>query len=155
MNLVVILKILLSNKNAMKQTKITANEWQRRKAVNKGRSYKGRGPESILQEACVAWFRYQYPELRGMLFSVPNELGGGTNGKLLVKQGLLSGVSDLLLLHPSIGFNGLAIEMKSRIGRLSGSQIFWGVDAWENGYLYHVCRSETKFKFLVREYLGY
>ena len=137
------------------QKVITAEEWRKLAAVNKGKSYKGRGPESILQEACVTWFRYQYPQLRGMLFSVPNELGGGSNGKELVKQGLLSGVSDLLLLHPSIGFNGMAIEMKSRIGQLSGAQLYWGVDAWENGYMYQVCRSQTRFKFLVRDYLGY
>ena len=58
--------------------------------------------ESKLQQTCVKWFNYQYMELRGCLFSVPN--GGARDavtGRILKLEGVVSGVSDFILLVPN------------------------------------------------------
>ena len=39
--------------------------------------------EHRLQCACVRWFGYQHPELRGLLFAVPN---GGARSKALERK---------------------------------------------------------------------
>ena len=79
--------------------------------------------EHDLQCACVEWFRWQYPHLRLNLFAVPN--GGArskrTAGKLKA-EGVVAGVSDLILLVRRGGYGGLLIEMKREKGRQSESQ---------------------------------
>ena len=67
--------------------------------------------ESKIQIACVNWFRYQYPEYKKLLFSVPN--GGARNsitGAILKAEGALSGVSDLILLKPNKSYSTLALR---------------------------------------------
>ena len=82
--------------------------------------------ESYTQQACVAWFNAKYPSLSGMLFAVPNDgkramkmirtctgyktiCVGGSRKKA---EGLVAGVSDLILLVPRGGFGALCIELK-------------------------------------------
>mgnify|MGYP006962105842 CR=1 FL=1 len=83
--------------------------------------------ESYTQQACVAWFNAKYPSLSGMLFAVPNDgkramkmirtctgyktiCVGGSRKKA---EGLVAGVSDLILLVPRGGFGALCIELKT------------------------------------------
>ena len=50
--------------------------------------------ESHIQRACVRWFALQYPELKGILFAVPN--GGGRSkieAGILKAEGVTAGVS--------------------------------------------------------------
>ena len=59
-----------------------------------------RDEEHRLQSACVRWFRYQFPALAHSLFAVPN--GGrrdAATGARLKDEGVLAGVSDLVLLQ--------------------------------------------------------
>ena len=82
--------------------------------------------ESKIQIACVNWFRYQYPQFRKLLFSVPN--GGVRNsitGAILKAEGALSGVSDLILLIPNKHYASLCIEMKQPKGVQRDSQKEW------------------------------
>ena len=58
--------------------------------------------EHRLQCTCVRWFGYQYPELSALLFAVPN--GGRRDpvtGARLKAEGVVAGVSDLILFLPS------------------------------------------------------
>ena len=71
--------------------------------------------ESRLQIACVRWFRIAYPKYKLMLFSVPN--GGKRTlmeAIIMKNEGVVSGVSDLILLIGRKGFNSLCIEMKNK-----------------------------------------
>ena len=71
--------------------------------------------ESRLQIACVRWFRMAYPKYKLMLFSVPN--GGKRTlmeAIIMKNEGVVSGVSDLILLVGRKGFNSLCIEMKNK-----------------------------------------
>lgn len=110
--------------------------------------------EHQIQVACVHWFRYQYSKLSLNLFAVPN---GGQRGKAqagkLKAEGVLAGVSDLILLIAGNGYNGLLIEMKTDKGKQSESQKTWQQHIEKYGYKYVVCRSLDDFQKEINDYL--
>lgn len=123
--------------------------------------------EHNIQAACVRWFGYAHPELRGLLFSVPN---GGARSKAtagrLKAEGVTAGVSDLILLVPrcraSITENNaasieikhaLCIEMKTQKGYQSHEQKEWQKKVEDHGYNYAVCHSLDEFIDTVEAYL--
>lgn len=109
--------------------------------------------ESRIQQACVRWFRLQYPRL--ILFAIPN--GGYRNavtGAILKSEGVLAGVSDLMLMHPAGGYHGLCIEMKTPKGKQQESQKQFQRQAEVAGYKYIICRSLDNFMAEIREYLN-
>lgn len=110
--------------------------------------------EHRTQCACVRWFALQWPQYEGLLFAVPN---GGHRDKvtaaMMKAEGVVPGVADLLLLVPSQGLHGLAIEMKTEKGRQSPEQKQWQKKAEQQGYRYAVCRSLDDFMATVNDYL--
>lgn len=109
--------------------------------------------ESDLQSSCVCWFRYAYPEYSRLLFAVPN--GGSRNvieAARLKKEGVVRGVSDLLLLVPNKEFHGLCIEMKKKGGYQSEWQKEWQKEVEKQGYLYVVCKSFAEFMITINKY---
>lgn len=110
--------------------------------------------EHRLQCACVRWFRYQYPELSSLLFAVPN--GGRRDpvtGARLKAEGVVAGVSDLILFLPSDKHHALCIEMKTPKGRQSPSQKEWQQQVERYGYRYEVIRDFLEFEKLVKSYI--
>lgn len=111
--------------------------------------------EHCIQQACVRWFSFQYPELRGRLFAVPN--GGrrdAVTGAKLKVEGVIAGVSDLILLKSTHQYGALLIEMKTPKGRQSEHQRWWqSVICDKDEYKYVVCRSLDDFIREVRCYL--
>lgn len=120
--------------------------------------------EHNIQAACVRWFGYAHPELRGLLFAVPN---GGARSKAtagrLKAEGVVAGVSDLILMVPKCvkakdegwynTIHALCIEMKTAKGRQSPEQKIWQRLVEEHGYKYAVCRSLDEFIDTVEAYL--
>ena len=113
--------------------------------------------ESRLQAACVRWARLQFPECRKLLFAVPNGYRTSVSQARIAKEeGLVSGVADILLLHPSADGKhaGLAIEFKTEKGRLSENQKAWASALLLTGlYRYEVVRTFGQFQRLLSEYL--
>lgn len=114
-------------------------------------------PEHDLQVDCVRWFSLQYPSLRGRLFAVPN---GGHRSKTeaarLKAEGVVAGVSDLILLKSNHQYGALLIEMKTtaRNSRQSDRQKEWQKTITSLGeYKYVVCRTLDDFMREVRCYL--
>lgn len=111
--------------------------------------------EHDIQAACVRWFNLAYPRLRGRLFAVPN--GGHrlrSTASALKAEGVVAGVSDLILLKPSKGFGALLIEMKTSEGRQSAAQEEWmRIVMSEGEYKYVICRSVEDFMKEVVNYL--
>lgn len=109
---------------------------------------------------CVGWFSMQYPQIANLLFSVPN---GGSRilreAVTLKKEGVVAGVSDLILLFPSMDYHGLCIEMKTdeKTSRQSKSQKEWQQLVESAGYKYIICRNfddfETEIKIYLESYL--
>ena len=113
-------------------------------------------PEGRVQAECVQWFWNEYPQYRGLLFHCPNEgnRSSKTDGAYRKALGLISGVSDLILLIPNKLHHALCIEMKTEVGRQSESQILWQSKVEAQGFRYEVVRSLEEFKRLINEYLS-
>lgn len=112
-----------------------------------------RHTESRIQAVCVSYFGYNYPQYRGLLFAVPN--GGyrtATTAKIMKAEGVVSGVSDLLLLVPSRQYHGLCIEFKTDKGRQSEAQKEWQRAVELQGFCYRVVRSLDEFIDLLAWY---
>lgn len=110
--------------------------------------------EAKLQANCIRWFHLQYPFLSRLLFAVPNgEKRDVVTGVKLKRQGVIRGVSDLILLVPKKGFASLCIEMKTQRGIQSEEQVKWQkeVEKYRNRYV--ICRSLEEFMNEVNSYL--
>ena len=110
--------------------------------------------ESRLQIACVRWFRMAYPKYKLILFSVPN--GGKRTlmeAIIMKNEGVVSGVSDLILLVGRKGFNSLCIEMKNKTSQTL-NQKCWQLDAERNGNEYVVCKSFDELRMIIEEDLN-
>lgn len=111
--------------------------------------------ESVIQRACVKWFRLSHRRLSNLLFSVPNGAKMSiTQAKVMKAEGLLSGVSDLILLYPSSKHHGLCVEMKIVKGRQSDSQREFQRAVENAGYKYIICRSIDDFINEIGNYLS-
>ncbi len=110
--------------------------------------------EHKLQVSMVNWFRLQYPSMRHNLFAVPN--GGrrdAATGRRLKDEGVLSGVSDLILLKSNQHYGALLIETKTKKGTQRESQKEWESKITADGYKYVVVRSLDEFIKAVNDYL--
>ncbi len=139
-------KTITNAMNDLKSTKATTTTRRHRNSM-----------EHRLQCACVRWFRLSYPHLRKRLFAVPN---GGARSKVeaakLKAEGVVAGVSDLILLKPSRNSHALLIEMKtdSKGSKQSESQKEWQECITAEGeYQYSVCRSLEDFICTINAYL--
>ena len=102
--------------------------------------------ESVLQTACVKWFRLQYPHL--VIYAVPN--GGSRNvreAQCLKSEGVLAGVADLVVLLPQ--GKSLYIEMKVKGNRQTPNQKEFQQKAEVLGHKYYVCYSFAEFQKVV------
>lgn len=109
--------------------------------------------ESKLQQACIKWFRLQYPG--HIMFAIPN---GGKRGivtaSIMKAEGVLAGIPDLFLATRNKFSNGLFIEMKTEKGKLSESQISISSKLIGHGYSVVTARSFDSFKQEVESYLN-
>lgn len=111
--------------------------------------------EHKLQCGCIQWFISQYHRYEGLLFAVPN--GGARDsvtGRKLKDEGVVAGVSDLILFVPRKGYHALCIEMKTEKGRQQETQKKWQAKVEKQGYKYVVCRSIDDFMEVVNGYLN-
>lgn len=107
--------------------------------------------EAKLQSKCYQWAYNTYPQLRGLLFSVPN---GGTRNireaQYLKATGLTPGIPDMILLIKGI----IGIEFKSTTGKLSPQQIKIH-EIWRaNGCRVEVINNEDSFQELIKEVIN-
>lgn len=111
--------------------------------------------ESKIQIACKRWFNYQYQQFSRLLFAVPN---GGQRGKyeaaIMKQEGIVAGVSDMILLMPRRGYAALCIEFKTAKGRQTDLQKSWQQTAEMVGNKYVIVRSLEQFIKEITAYLG-
>lgn len=112
--------------------------------------------ESDIQQACIRWFRRNYPQLseEGMLFHIANEgirLGG--MGARTKREGVVKGVADLCLSVPMHGYGALYIEMKRPGSYQRPEQKTWQSNVEKYGNKYVVCKSVEDFSTEVTRYL--
>lgn len=89
-----------------------------------------------------------------LIFSIPN---GGSRHKLeavnMKRQGVKSGVSDVILLIPKKGYASLCLEFKTEKGKQSDEQKEFQRQAEMCGNKYVVVRSVANAIGIVKEYL--
>ena len=116
--------------------------------------------EHAIQAAFIEWVSRvenlpQYHALR-LSFACPNgaRVGIGQARKLRA-EGLRAGVPDWIL-PVVMGFEyiGLAIEFKSRLGRMSDDQMIFRNGLRSAGWRVEVCRSTEHATAVVNDYLG-
>jgi glycerophosphoryl diester phosphodiesterase len=112
-------------------------------------------PESELQQACVKWFRLQYPQYAKLLFAIPN--GGKRNAfeaARLKAEGVVAGVPDLMLAVVTAYQIGIFIEMKSPGEKPTAKQLEIQYLLMYQGYQVAICRSFDEFKETIENYLN-
>lgn len=105
--------------------------------------------EEGLQGAGYRWFHNTYPELRGLLFAVPN--GGNRNKREAARMrgtGIVPGVSDMLFLYRGRTY---AIEFKNPggTGRQSPAQVNWERLVRSQGFEYYLVDNLDYFKQII------
>lgn len=105
--------------------------------------------EDLLQQKCLIWFKNEYQmHGKGLIFAVPN---GGTRhileAKKLKATGLMSGVSDLIVVLPN---KVLFIELKIEKGIQSETQKIFETKIKNLNHDYTICRNEEEFKTHIR-----
>ena len=97
-------------------------------ALEKVTSLPADTPETIIQQNLISWFKVKYKDIydSGALFAVPNEgKRSRANASRMKAEGLLSAVSDLILLVPRGGYHGFCMEMKKKGKKPSADQAEW------------------------------
>ena len=133
--------------------------------------------ESYIQQGAVRWFRLRYPQFSSLLVHIPNEgkrsvrlvrTGAGyrtvcTGGARLKAEGMVRGVSDLVLFVPGGRWHGLCLETKTeghdgngkrRRTYQTAEQREWQEKVEGQGYRYEVYRSVEEFAEIVEDYLA-
>lgn len=101
----------------------------------------GEVSESAIHRCTIEWINH-HPELRKIIFHIPNEgKRTGRYGAHLKALGLRPGVSDLFIAKGSHGFHGAWIEIKSREGTLSPAQRAFFEDMRAQNYFTAACYS--------------
>jgi len=108
--------------------------------------------ESHLQQQCIKWMQYQHSNI--VFFHVPN--GGKRNVREAVRfkrEGVISGVADIIILRPNKSKHGLLIELKTLIGKQSPEQKDFQQNVGRWNYQYSICRSLDQFMKCVTDYV--
>lgn len=111
------------------------------------------------QQAVIKWsqqpaIREKWPEL-ALLFHIKNETREGAARVAMDKaMGVKKGVPDLCLPVPRGPFHGLYMEMKTREGRTTQAQDWWGEQLIRQGYHWGVCREWTRAVKTLEWYLS-
>ena len=159
----------MNNKDILAMLRARAAEMDAKAQGKKPKDQKAcavshREVEHRTQCQCVAWFRDTYPALSMLFFAVPN---GGAIGQSRSKaehekagakrkaEGVLAGVSDLILLVPCGGYHGLCIEMKTpeEGSKQSRPQKSFEKAVTLQGFKYIMPRTLEEFQFEVMSYL--
>ena len=113
--------------------------------------------ESRSQQALIAWWNVackNYGLPAWSLFAIPN--GGRRDvltGVFMKKEGVRSGIPDLMLCVPRNGKAGLFVEMKTEKGVLSPEQRAVHPILKDLGYAVEVCRSTRDAVNVIEAYL--
>lgn len=145
-----------ANERTIEKNKKALNDFVEAKDLKAVRKVKHE--ESNIQKSCVEWFRYTPKYKTCRLFSVPNGsyLAGtpkerAIQANMLKGEGLLSGVSDLILLAPTGTYY---LECKTESGTQSPEQKDFENAVKNNNQKYFVFRSLDEFQGLVKRIIG-
>ena len=136
-----------------KEKKMETSKTTRTQEKEVKKIYARRQPEARLQEAIFSWARLNetnFPQLKLLRADPAGGKREAKAGYWLKRMGVKPGFPDLFLYYPAGQYSGLAIELKSAAGRLSGHQSSWLLALSKAGYLVAVCNDfETAIRLIV------
>jgi hypothetical protein len=110
--------------------------------------------ESRIQQEIVMWHRNTYGlkhhNPRHLIFSVPNERENKREQMRMIATGLMSGVSDLIVVMPS---RIVFVECKDATGRQSDRQKEFERLVNDLGYTYILVRSLEQYKDKIKQWI--
>lgn len=113
--------------------------------------------EHQIQSAFFSWVRIamkQTPVLE-LMFAVPNAAKRSYKIAAMLKaEGLRAGVPDVIFPVARSGFNGLAIEFKTTIGKLSAEQAYYTKELVKENWLFCMLTDAEEAIRIVKNYLG-
>ena len=121
-----------------------------------GPIHKYKKEELKIQASIFEWFNNNYcldfHEPQCVIFSVPNDLAGGNKVAAMQAKaaGLLSGVSDLIIVIPK---KTIFCELKTEIGTQSDEQIKFEKKVSNLGFEYWLIRSLNEFQIKIKKTL--
>lgn len=107
--------------------------------------------ESRIQQEIVMWFRNEYARNlspKPIIFSVPNERSNVKEQSRMIATGLLSGVSDLIVVLPN---KILFIEVKDEKGTQKPKQKDFEKTVSNLGFDYCLVRSLQDFQKIIEK----
>lgn len=108
--------------------------------------------EHSIQARVVQFVRTFYPDV--LMFAIPNGANVNPVNRIrLVKEGMLAGVPDLVILEQRHGFNGLFIEFKKDNGIISKEQAATLTKMTQRNYLCIVARHHRSAIKTIEDYL--
>ena len=106
--------------------------------------------ESRIQQEIVTWFRNEYCRInctpKCEIFSVPNERSNVKEQMRMIATGLKAGVSDLIVVLPSIV---LFVEVKDEKGKQQPKQVDFESSVSNLGHNYYLVRSLLEFQDII------
>lgn len=114
--------------------------------------------ESRIQQAFMLWWNAEHRVFnvpRELVFAIPN--GGhrsGATGAIMKREGVRSGVPDVLVAIPTKHSPGLWIEFKTATGTVSDNQRSMMRALESAGYQTAVCRTTEQAIVATKIYLG-
>lgn len=109
--------------------------------------------EDHMQAMFVKFVRERKPEI--LMFNIPNGSKKSLAGAYLFKAtGLMAGVADLFVAHPTDKWGGLFIELKHGRNKQTPVQVQFGADIRKAGYQYVVCTSLSGCEEQLFDYLS-
>jgi len=121
--------------------------------------------ESQLQSICVSWFESVYRNdiiiaiPNGTFFNAKTKIAGYAYSKKLKKEGVKSGVPDLLICKTNSLYGGLWIEMKrdqasiNKMHRDNINQLEFHAKLRLKGYKVEICCSYEDFQKIISDYM--
>jgi hypothetical protein len=118
------------------------------------------GDEHSEQVAVVAYLQMSYPDV--LFWATPNGamMGGGRAGAIrmnaLKAEGLLPGVSDLIIFEPRGGYSAMFLEMKRADGGsgASDNQLWFIRQVEQRGAFGIVCNGYDEAQVVIDDYLN-
>ena len=111
--------------------------------------------EHQLQCAEVRYMRGVHRDLSHVFFCVPNgQKRTSRQAAWLHEEGLVNGVSDMILLKPNSKHGYLCIENKTKKGKQSAEQKIFQQEVEKHGGKYVIIRSLDEFIETIESYLN-
>lgn len=125
------------------------------KGIEKKPRKRSLNEEHRLQCAEVRYMRAKHPDLSHIWFCVPNgQKRTSLQTEWLKDEGLVPGVSDMILLKPNSLHGYLCIENKTPKGKQSPEQVLFQQAVEKNGGKYIIIRSLDEFMKAIEQYLN-